>query len=128
MQFTNAIFAIAAAAGLVAAAPLEAQSMTGDLTFYTPGLGACGVTNGEGDAVVALGHALFDQFTPGTNPNLNTLCGKQLQITSGGVSVVVTVEDRCVACDEFDLDVPVAIFSEFADPGVGRIQVTWDWL
>ncbi|KAI1328392.1 RlpA-like double-psi beta-barrel-protein domain-containing protein-containing protein [Xylariaceae sp. FL0255] len=102
---------------------------TGDLTYYADGLGACGVTNSESDAIVALSEILFDQYTPNGNPNNNLLCGLQIQIYGNdSTSVVVTVEDRCTACAEYDVDVPEAVFSQIADPNLGRVVVSWDWL
>ncbi|KAI0440199.1 RlpA-like double-psi beta-barrel-protein domain-containing protein-containing protein [Xylaria telfairii] len=131
-SFTKIVLAVAAAAGLVSAAPattpVQARDMTGDLTYYTPGLGACGVWNSESDSIVALSKALFDQYTPNGNPNLNSLCGRQIQINLGGKSTVVTVEDRCEGCQYNDLDVPIAVFSRLADPNAGRVQMTWNWL
>ncbi|KAI1350462.1 RlpA-like double-psi beta-barrel-protein domain-containing protein-containing protein [Xylaria sp. FL0043] len=132
-SFTKIILAVAATAGLVSAAPATKalatrQTMSGDLTYYAPGLGACGVTNTEDDAIVALSWELFDQFTPNGNPNLNSLCGRQIQINLGGASAVVTVEDRCTGCQLNDLDVPVKVFSQLADPNAGRVQMTWNWL
>ncbi|KAI1265151.1 RlpA-like double-psi beta-barrel-protein domain-containing protein-containing protein [Xylariaceae sp. FL1019] len=116
-----------AATTLVSAVPVKetrqiSGTFSGDLTYYAPGLGACGVTNSESDSI------LFDQYTPGTNPNLNTLCGKQIQITIGDKSTIVTAEDRCEACAVDDLDVPVAVFSQLADPNAGRVQMSWVWL
>ncbi|KAI0971158.1 RlpA-like double-psi beta-barrel-protein domain-containing protein-containing protein [Xylaria arbuscula] len=134
-SFTKIILAVAATAGLVSAAPatsspaLESrQTQSGDLTYYAPGLGACGVTNSESDAIVALSQELFDQYTPNGNPNLNSLCGRQIQINLGGNSVVVTVEDRCTGCAYNDLDVPIAVFSQLADPNLGRVEMSWSWL
>ncbi|KAI1202534.1 RlpA-like double-psi beta-barrel-protein domain-containing protein-containing protein [Nemania serpens] len=134
-SFTKIALAIAAAAGLVSAAPATSpvalssrQTMSGDLTYYAPGLGACGKYNSEDDAVVALSWQLFDQYTPNGNPNLNSLCGRQIQISLGGGSAVVTVADRCQGCQYGDLDVPVKVFSQLADPNIGRTQMSWNWL
>ncbi|KAI1312130.1 RlpA-like double-psi beta-barrel-protein domain-containing protein-containing protein [Xylaria venustula] len=134
-SFTKIILAVAATAGLVSAAPATSspalasrQTQSGDLTYYAPGLGACGVTNSESDAIVALSQELFDQYTPNGNPNLNSLCGRQIQINLGGKSAVVTVEDRCTGCAYNDLDVPVAVFSQLADPSLGRVEISWSWL
>ncbi|KAI1117076.1 RlpA-like double-psi beta-barrel-protein domain-containing protein-containing protein [Nemania sp. NC0429] len=132
-SFTKIVLAITvAAAGLASAAPAAAlssrQTMSGDLTYYAPGLGACGQYNSEDDAVVALSWQLFDQYTPNGNPNLNSLCGRQIQISLGGRSAVVTVADRCQGCQYSDLDVPVKVFSQLADPNIGRTQMSWNWL
>ncbi|KAI3338872.1 RlpA-like double-psi beta-barrel-protein domain-containing protein-containing protein [Ustulina deusta] len=131
--FTKITFVLAAATGLVSAAPaassgaLEARSNSGDLTYYTPGLGACGVYNSESDSIVALSWKLFDPHTPNGNPNNNSLCGRKIKVTRGGKSAVVTVEDRCEGCNTNDLDVPVKVFSKLADPNAGRVKVTWNW-
>ncbi|RYC65535.1 hypothetical protein CHU98_g679 [Xylaria longipes] len=132
-SFTKIVLAVAVTAGLVSAAPatspaIASRDMSGDLTYYAPGLGACGVYNSEDDAIVALSYQLFDQYTPNGNPNLNSLCGKQIQINLGGNSAVVTVQDRCQGCQYNDLDVPVKVFSQLADPSAGRVQMTWNWL
>ncbi|KAI0399238.1 RlpA-like double-psi beta-barrel-protein domain-containing protein-containing protein [Xylaria palmicola] len=131
LSFTKIVLALAAASGLASAAPTTAlaeRSMSGDLTYYTPGLGACGVWNSEDDAIVALSWRLFDNYTPGGNPNRNTLCGRRIQINLNGRSAVVKVADRCEGCQHDDLDVPVKVFSSLADPNVGRIKMTWNWL
>ncbi|KAI1815281.1 RlpA-like double-psi beta-barrel-protein domain-containing protein-containing protein [Poronia punctata] len=126
MQFITSILL---AAGLVSAVPLQArQENSGQLTYYAPGLGACGVYSSESDAVVAISTALFDPQTPNGNPNNNALCGRQIQINRDGRSVVVAVEDRCVGCAENDLDVPVAIFQQLANVDDGRVDMTWHWL
>lgn len=44
-------------------------------TFYTPGLGACGVENTESDLVVAIPSAIFGPLDAGTH------CGEDVIIT-----------------------------------------------
>ncbi|KAI1173779.1 RlpA-like double-psi beta-barrel-protein domain-containing protein-containing protein [Nemania sp. FL0916] len=136
MQSINKlILALFATSGLVSAAPATSplsalasrQTMSGDLTYYTPGLGACGVYSGEEDAVVALSWQLFDPYTPNGNPNNNSLCGKKIHISLGGKKATVTVADRCTGCQLDDLDVPVKVFASLADPDVGRTKMTWTW-
>ncbi|KAI0148421.1 RlpA-like double-psi beta-barrel-protein domain-containing protein-containing protein [Xylariaceae sp. FL1272] len=99
---------------------VRAASVTGDMTHYPTGLGACGIVNGEGDPIVSISHLLFDPQTPNGNPNNNPLCGRQ--------SVVVKTEDRCEGCAINDVDVPIAVFSQLDNPDLGRVQVTWDWI
>ncbi len=105
-----------------------AASRTGDLTYYAPGLGACGKVNGENDAVVALSRVIFDPQTPGGNPNRNPLCGRRIRISRGGKSVDVRVQDRCEGCKRNDLDVPVKVFRKLANQSAGRVKVNWDYL
>ena len=47
-------------------------------TFYATGLGACGITNNDGDYIAAASHILYDSFPgyAGGNPNNNPICGR----------------------------------------------------
>ncbi|KIY68298.1 hypothetical protein CYLTODRAFT_351596 [Cylindrobasidium torrendii FP15055 ss-10] len=102
-------------------------------TYYTPGLGACGVTNGEADYIVAVSRTLYDTYPGATpNPNLNPICGKKLRATYNGRSVVVAVEDKCWDCaGTYDLDFTIAAMEQLVDNpvAVGRIYgVEWSWI
>ena len=66
---------VIAAVGFVAT---SAVAFTGDLTYYSPGLGACGTTAGEGDPVVALAPA---EYGNDPNPNLSPQCGRTITIS-----------------------------------------------
>ncbi|CAJ2508137.1 Uu.00g093230.m01.CDS01 [Anthostomella pinea] len=129
------IAAIAAALATASANPVEnpdaveprAAPFTGDLTFYEPGLGACGVTNDNGDNVVAVSQLLFDHKTPGGNPNKNPLCGRKINVHHGGKTQLFTVQDRCTGCKLHDLDATVTFFEKFTSPDKGRIPITWTW-
>ena len=102
----------------------------GDLTYYDPGLGACGVTSANGDKIVAVSHIIFDAVQTGSNPNSNPLCGKQVRVKrlGGDVTVDLTVVDRCVGCKATDLDMTEDTFSELADVALGRVTGQWSWL
>lgn len=105
-------------------------TQTGQGTFYGTGLGACGITNNDGQYIAAVSHLLFDTFPGynGTNPNLNPLCQKTVTASYQGKSVQVTLTDRCVACKITDLDFSPSAFSKLADQSVGRISdMTWVW-
>lgn len=92
--------------------PASGQSFTGELTYFTPGMGACGHTSGEGDNMVAISQALFDKYTVNGNPNLNPLCGQTLTIKGGdGADHKATIWDRCPGCAEADLDLPEKFFN-----------------
>lgn len=108
-----------------------AASATGDYsgqgTYYTPGVGACGDTSVDTDYICALSYELFDQYTPNGNPNENTLCGKKITALYGGKTVDVTVVDRCTGCSYYDLDFSPTAFDQLADSLLGRIDITWDW-
>jgi hypothetical protein len=91
--------------------PASGKSFTGEMTYFTPGMGACGHDSSESEHMVAVSMALFDQYTPNGNPNNNPLCGKTLTITSpDGSSHEATIWDRCVGCAEADLDMPQSFF------------------
>lgn len=100
--------------------PASGQSFTGELTYFTPGMGACGEMSGEGDKMVAVSEALFDQYTTGGNPNKNPLCGKTLTIKGAdGSDHKATIWDRCPGCAEADLDLPQEFFNEVTTPKDG---------
>ncbi|OLE51933.1 MAG: hypothetical protein AUG51_20540 [Acidobacteria bacterium 13_1_20CM_3_53_8] len=102
---------------------------TGDLTYYAPGLGACGVTSTNGDAIVAVSHIIFDAVSVGSDPNQNPLCGKMIRASNNAkASVDLKVVDRCVGCASRDLDVTEDVFAKLADPNLGRVKVQWSWL
>jgi hypothetical protein len=49
-------------------------------TFFAPGLGACGKSNGPNDLIVAVPESIFNSFgftSPG-NPNTAKVCGKTI--------------------------------------------------
>lgn len=101
---------------------------TGDLTYYAPGLGACGVTSTDSDKIVAISHIVFDAVSTGSDPNANPLCGKKIRARRDNKSVDLTVVDRCTGCQPDDLDVTVDTFAELADVDLGRVPVEWNWL
>lgn len=108
--------------------PLGSQTYTGDLTYYGPGLGACGVTSSDTDHIVSISHFTFDAVSKGSNPNTNPLCGHKLRAVRNGNSIDLTVVDRCVGCQPTDIDVSPGAFKQLADPSLGRVEVTWAWL
>ncbi|KAI1367272.1 RlpA-like double-psi beta-barrel-protein domain-containing protein-containing protein [Xylaria arbuscula] len=99
----------------------------GDLTYYAPGLGACGVVNDGNDPIVAISHLIFDPKTPNGNPNNNPLCGRRIKIHRNGKTITVRVRDRCTGCARFDLDVPRKQFAKLAKPAAGRVKMNWNW-
>ncbi|KAJ5938115.1 hypothetical protein N7454_004457 [Penicillium verhagenii] len=101
---------------------------SGDLTYYDPGLGACGDTNTESEMICAVSHIIFDAASTSSNPNDNPLCGLKIRIRRDGASVDVKVVDRCVGCAETDLDVTEAAFEKVASIPLGRVTMEWAWL
>lgn len=103
------------------------ETFSGDGTYYTPDLGACGQTNNENEYVVAISSELYKTKTVGGNPNNNGFCGKKIRAFYEGKSVEVTVVDACVGCSLNDLDFSPAAFEQIADKDLGRIKITWQW-
>ncbi|KAI4866108.1 RlpA-like double-psi beta-barrel-protein domain-containing protein-containing protein [Hypoxylon rubiginosum] len=88
---------------------------SGDMTYYTPGLGACGQTNSESDAVVAMSPAQYGH------------CGKTINIHYKGKSASAKIVDKCPGCAGDSIDVSPKVFQEFTDLAVGRVAVTWEY-
>ncbi|GLB36225.1 putative lytic transglycolase [Lyophyllum shimeji] len=104
---------------------------SGQGTFYSTGLGACGIVNSDTDYIAAVSHLLFDAV-PGYNgqdPNSNPICGRKVRVSFEGKSVVVAVTDRCEGCALTDLDFSPSAFNQLADFARGRIgPISWVWL
>ena len=106
---------------------------TGDLTYYEPGLGACGVTSSSSENIVSIPHSVFDAAQTGSDPNQNPLCGRKLRVKRykegvGERSVDLTVVDRCVGCQPTDIDTTTSVFQKLADIDLGRVTVQWAWI
>jgi hypothetical protein len=102
--------------------PAAGKSFTGEMTYFTPGMGACGHDSTESDEMVAISKDLFDQYTPNGNPNKNPLCGQTVSITSAdGTTRKATIWDRCVGCAEGDLDMPQSFFNTVTKDKEGKI-------
>ncbi|KAI9842232.1 MAG: hypothetical protein M1837_007377 [Sclerophora amabilis] len=114
--------------------PSNTETFTGELTYYSPALGACGITSSETDDVCSLSHTLFDAAQKGSDPNANPLCGLRIRAArfdeqvAERRSVDLTVVDRCVGCDPTDLDLSPGAFNKLANPDRGRVDVSWAWL
>lgn len=98
------------------------------MTYYAPGLGACSWTNGEGEYVAAINAALYNQYTTGTDPKNNSLCGHTARIYLDGKSVDIKIVDKLPSGAEDDIDVTQVAFAAIADVSRGRVQVTWEIL
>lgn len=93
--------------------PAAGKSFTGEVTYFTPGMGACGHTSDESEHMVAISQTLFDKYTPNGNPNKNPLCGATVSITGfDGTTYDATIWDRCTGCAEGDLDMPQSYFDK----------------
>ncbi|KLP06678.1 uncharacterized protein FFB20_11007 [Fusarium fujikuroi] len=103
---------------------------SGDITFYTVGLGACGQDSSGQDEtsnIVAISGEVYDAAKIVENPNENPLCGRTITIKgSNGKTTQGTILDRCQGCRGADIDVSHKIFIEIygsLDPG--RCEIEW---
>ena len=112
--------ALASSSALGAPAPETANlAARGEMTYYEPGLGACGGTNGPGELIVAVSASRYDQQNP---------CGRKIKVKGDRGEVVVTVVDRCAGCARDDLDLSPAAFQRaIGDLGIGRTEGSWGW-
>ncbi|KJZ77124.1 hypothetical protein HIM_03445 [Hirsutella minnesotensis 3608] len=122
VAIANTVAAIAMAFTTAMAAPaqsaIEARS-TGAVTYYYPGLGACGETNSEGDHIVAISAAIFDSQRP---------CNRNIRVSYEGRSVQVRVVDRCAGCAHNEIDLSPAAFKEvIGSLDKGRVTASWEW-
>ncbi|KAK1983607.1 SCP-like extracellular protein [Colletotrichum cereale] len=94
----------------------------GDITFFNPGLSACGRVDGDGSMVVAISHLKM-----GSQSNGNPLCGRQVHIKGPKGTATVTVTDKCMGCAAHDIDVSPAVFERVAGGlGLGRVgNIEW---
>jgi hypothetical protein len=118
----------ASSGGVSSGLAASGTEYSGDLTWYDVGLGACGVTNVDGDHIVAISHVIFDAYSTG-NPNTNPLCGKYVSIQGkDGQTHQAKVVDRCVGCVEGDLDLSHEFFNAVTSNGDGRVSgMSWSW-
>ncbi|KAH7159009.1 hypothetical protein DER46DRAFT_610945 [Fusarium sp. MPI-SDFR-AT-0072] len=105
---------------LVFAAPAVKRT-EGDITFYTPGKGACAGTHGVDDMVAAVGANLYDT---------QDVCGKTITLRGDAGTVTLNVwYSRCEACKDTDLDVSPAAFEQAIGPkDIGRGKGTWTFV
>ncbi|OTA90081.1 hypothetical protein M434DRAFT_98470 [Hypoxylon sp. CO27-5] len=115
--------------------PDNRDVFTGELTYYDPALGACGIRSTSSEDIVSVSRIIFDAASQGSDPNRNPLCHKTIRVTrsyveagEGNRSVDVTVVDRCVGCQATDLDLSVAAFIKLAPHDSGRVIGSWAWL
>jgi cytoskeletal protein RodZ len=95
---------------------------TGDLTYYTAGLGACGLTtDGDKEMVIVLPHDFM-----GTQSNGNPYCGKTVTISFEGTSITATVVDKCMGCTGYSIDLSNLAFSSLGiNFAQGRVRGSW---
>ncbi|KAL8737517.1 MAG: hypothetical protein Q9181_001595 [Wetmoreana brouardii] len=101
------------------------NAYTGDITYYTPGLGSCGITSNSNQDVVALS---IPMMANGPNPNKNPKCGTKIGIWNPHTKTKheATIVDTCWACKREDIDVSESLFKKVAPNGDGRVHgINW---
>lgn len=97
---------------------------SGDLTYFTLGVGSCGFDDTGLDMTenyVALSGALL-----GAQSNGNPLCGKTITISANGKKAKATVRDKCPPCALGSVDASQKLFLElFGSTDGGREKITW---
>lgn len=115
-----------AAGGSGSSGSSGAGSFTGDITYYTVGLGSCGVDNSGQDLTQNLVAINWEQM--GTQSNGNPMCGKTITISAGGKSTTALVVDKCMGCASGAIDVSEKVFTElFGGLGLGRGTCSWSF-
>ncbi|KAI0445291.1 hypothetical protein F4803DRAFT_165854 [Xylaria telfairii] len=113
--------------------PMDSAKYSGDITYYTLGLGACGYDDSGVDLtkhIVALSHADWYARGSGTSLGLNEpnhpWCDQTITITAGGKSTTALVHDICPGCVSGAIDVSESVFDAlFGGLGAGREQASW---
>ncbi len=102
-------------------APSTSPTYIGDITHYEVGLGSCGTTNTDSQAVVALSVAMMAN---GANPNANPKCQAKITLINpiSGSHTSATVVDTCQACAYEDVDLSPSLFVAVAPTGDGRVH------
>ncbi|KAL1898810.1 hypothetical protein Sste5346_003220 [Sporothrix stenoceras] len=134
---TSTVEPVAAAASTPAAAASPSSSsdtsssggssgttFSGDMTYYTVGLGSCGNDQTGDDMTENIVAINVEQM--GAQSNGNPLCGQTITISANGKTTTATIQDKCMGCAYGAIDVSEKAFLEiFGDLGVGRSEVTW---
>ncbi|KAJ2551181.1 hypothetical protein EV175_003788 [Coemansia sp. RSA 1933] len=106
----------------------SSQTFSGDGTYYTPGLGACGVTNTESDLIAAINAEQYGSSTGSGGSNSASICGKCVQVKGPNGQVKVKITDKCPSCKSGDLDLSPAAFDQIGSEAAGRISITWSFV
>lgn len=136
---TSTVESVAAAASTTAAAAAASSSTTstssgssgssgttfsGDMTYYTVGMGSCGIDQTGDDTSVNIVAINVEQM--GSLSNDNPLCGQTITISANGNTATATIEDKCMGCAYGAIDVSEKVFIDiFGSLDAGRSEVTW---
>ncbi|KAG6991076.1 hypothetical protein G7Y79_00057g090580 [Physcia stellaris] len=98
---------------------------SGEMTYYAPGMGSCGISSSDGEDVVALSVPMMQN---GADPNSNPRCGSTIGIWNPNTNQLhhATIVDTCQSCAMYDIDVSSTLFKKVAPDGDGRVKGI-DW-
>lgn len=99
-----------------------AVTVSGKMTYYSPGQGSCGVTNNDNDMIIAVAPSVYGTYA---NPNASPMCKKTVTINCNGKTVKAAVKDKCYGCGAKDIDVSPAVFKACGALSVGVMTVSW---
>eukprot|EP01087_Luapelamoeba_hula_P007621 TRINITY_DN185_c0_g1_i1.p1 TRINITY_DN185_c0_g1~~TRINITY_DN185_c0_g1_i1.p1 ORF type:complete len:118 (+),score=21.97 TRINITY_DN185_c0_g1_i1:58-411(+) len=105
-------------ATLLALLVIGVAAFSGRGTWYYPGLGACGWTNNNGQYVVALNAAQWDN---------KAHCGAKVSISAQGKSVTAEIVDLCPGCPYGGLDMSPATFQALGNLNQGVLNINWNY-
>lgn len=90
---------------------------SGSMTYYSPGLGACGENNSESDPVAGVSSSVYGG---------GSAFKKVATIHYDGKSTTAKIVDLCPGCAAGDIDVSPAVFEKLSPLSAGRVDVTWE--
>lgn len=101
-------------------------AVRGSASYYNDaGYGACGTQiNAATEMLVAAPASAWT--TP--NPNNDPLCRKSIRVTYNGKTITVPIKDKCPSCDSTKIDLSLPAFRSLADPALGIISVSWEYI
>lgn len=99
---------------------------SGQITYYTVGMGACGWNDTGKDHSENIVAISKDKM--GTQSNGNPMCGKKITIHANGKTTKATVRDKCMGCAPNNIDVSEKVFKElYGSLDGGRMPVSWSF-
>ncbi|KAL7270861.1 DPBB_1 domain-containing protein [Rhizina undulata] len=98
---------------------LEARSNSGYATLFYPGLGACGIVNGDNKLIMAISPQHFDG---------QGKCFYPAALSRGTKRVYITVVDRYAGYGVKNVDLSAAAFQALGNLDEGKIPIVWDFL
>ncbi|KAI1274009.1 hypothetical protein F5Y07DRAFT_374744 [Xylaria sp. FL0933] len=123
----------AGADGAFGTSSLDEEKYSGDITYYTLGLGSCGYDDSGVDTtknIVAISRV--DWYARGSGTSLgidmpnHPWCDQTITITADGKSTTALVHDICPSCASGSIDVSESVFMDlFGSLDAGRSTASW---